>query len=78
MGTTRENTAVTSATSKNGLAQPVCPVAKKRFEAEKSYRVAMAVIDRMFAADIISSENKRTIDTILGSILCPISSDLYR
>lgn len=78
MGTTRENTAVTGATSRNGSAQPRCPIAKERFEAEKSYRVAMAVIDCMLATGIISVEDKRAIDTILGSTFCPISSDLYR
>ena len=78
MGMKSKNTAVTNATSRSVLPSAAkCPVPPDRFEAEKGYRAAKAVIDRMLDGGIISDEEAGAIDTNLRSIFCPITSGLY-
>ena len=78
MGMKNKNTAVTNATLRSVLPSTTrCPVPPDRFEAEKGYRAAKAVIDRMLDGGIISGEEASAIDTNLRSIFCPITSDLY-
>ena len=78
METVKESIAAVSAIAKSDLVPQRCSVATARFEAERTYRVALSIVGQMLSDRLIAGDEAASIDTKLRSIFCPISGGLYR
>ncbi len=78
METKSVNTAVRNVMSKSALAQDKCPVDCHRFEAERNFRAAEAIIAQLRSSDLLTSEEASAISTIFRTHFRPISNGFYR